>query len=182
MTQLAGAAAIAAWLGASVLVLAEGRRALAAALALFALALALTLLPVDQPAAALLLAGGLIAAGLRLRDGRPGWAALAEGSTPRLMLCVVVGVVGGFAAVSLLPGPGPAPARAAVLIGGAMIAARLLSTDHRDAALVAASALCLVVGAVDVLAGDGTAITVASAAAAAAALLGVMPASEQPGG
>lgn len=182
MTLLAVPAAGAAWLGASMLVLSEGRRAFAAGLLLFAAGLALALVRYQPLAAGVIAGGGLIAAGLRARDGRPGWATLPAGSTPRLLLSLVVGVVGAFAAGSLMPGPGPAPARAAVVLGGVMAAARLLSTTHRDAALAAAAALALAMAGVDALVAGDTALTVAGAGAVAAILISLIPAAEEANG
>jgi hypothetical protein len=179
MTQLAGVAAVAAWTGASVLVLSEGRRALAAGLAVFGIGLAVAVAFTAPVPAAVLAAGSLAAAALRLRDGRPGWRMLPPGSTPRLILCLGVGVIGGFAATSLIAGPGPGPARAAAALGGVMTAARLLSTTHRDAALTSASALCLVMGGVAALIGTDTALTVAGFAALGAVAVSGITAAEE---
>lgn len=182
MTDLAGGAAVAAWFGAAILILSEGRRALAAGLLLFGAGLSGAVAAAAPLPAAALAVGTLAAALLRFRDGRPGWTVLPPGSTPRLILSLLVGLVGSFATTGLLAGPGPAPARAAAALGGMMAAARLLSTDHRDAALTAASALCLVLGATDALIGGETALTVAVFAALAAAALAVIPAREPVGG
>jgi hypothetical protein len=182
MTQLTDAAAVAAWIGASILVLSEGRRALAAGLAVFGAGLSIALAPAAPISAAVLAVGAVAAAALRLREGRPGWTVLPAGSTPRLILSLMVGLVGGFAATSLVSGPGPGPARAAAALGGVMAAARLLSTMHRDAVLSSASALCLVMGGIAVLIGADTALTVAGFAALAAVALGGISAAEEADG
>ena len=177
MPAVETAAAVVAWLGASFLVLSDARRGIALGLALYALGLAGTL--AGHPVAALELGlAGLATAGLRLRDGRPGWGTLPPGSTPRLLLCVVSGVLSAFAGASLLEGPGGAPARVAILLGGAMGAARLLSTMRREAALAATAATILAIGGTEAAIGGAAAATVVTAAAIGAVLLGVLPADE----
>jgi len=146
LTLLAVAAVVVAWLGGAFLVLSDARRGVALGVALYAAGLAVTLYSTPPAALALGLAG-LAAAALRLRDGAPHWGTLPPGSTPRLLLCVVSGVLAGFVGASILAGPGAAPVRIVILIGGAMGAARLLSTLRREAALASTSALTLAVGA-----------------------------------
>jgi hypothetical protein len=177
VTGLAVAAVVVAWLGAALLVLSDARRGVALGMALYAVSLAVTLYNTPPAALALGLAG-VAAAVLRLRDGRPRWGTMPPGSTPRLLLSVVSGVLAGFAGVSLLEGPGPAPVRIVILLGGAMGAARLLSTERREAALASITVLTLAVGAGAAAAGGRTALTVVGAAAVAAVLLGVLPAAE----
>lgn len=178
MTMLAAAAAVAAWLGASMVVLAEGRRGMAAGLALAGVGLAATL--IDEPyGAAAVAAAGILAAVLRLRDGPPGWSVVPPGTTPRLILCIVVGAVGAFAATTQLLGPGPAPARVGVVLAGAMAAARLLSTGRRAAALAAAALLGLAVAALELLVNGAGADVVTGAACLAAVGLGAIPAQEE---
>jgi hypothetical protein len=171
------AAVVVAWLGGAFLVLSDARRGVALGLALYALGLAVTLF--DTPPAALALGlAGVAAVGLRLRDGSPRWGTLPPGSTPRLLLCVVSGVLAGFVGVSILEGPGPAPVRIVILLGGAMGAARLLSTQRREAALASTAAMTLAVGAAAAAVGGPAASTVVAAAAVAVVLLGVLPAAE----
>jgi len=63
-----------AWLGATVVVLADGRRGLAVGLAMVAVAAAgVTLAAGDLIGAVILLAGGLVAAALRFITGPEGW-------------------------------------------------------------------------------------------------------------
>ena len=177
MTLLAVAAVVVAWLGGAFLVLSDARRGVALGVALYAAGLAVTLYSTPPAALALGLAG-LAAAALRLRDGAPHWGTLPPGSTPRLLLCVVSGVLAGFVGASILAGPGAAPVRIVILIGGAMGAARLLSTLRREAALASTSALTLAVGAAAAVSGGRAAPTVVAAAAVATVLLGVLPAAE----
>jgi hypothetical protein len=177
VTVLAAAAVVVAWLGGAFLVLSDARRGVALGVALYAVGLAVTLYGTPPAALALGLAG-LAAAALRLRDGAPQWGTLPPGSTPRLLLCVVSGVLAGFVGASILEGPGPAPVRIVILLGGAMGAARLLSTLRREAALASTSAMTLAVGAAAAVSGGRTASTVVAAAAVAAVLLGVLPAAE----
>lgn len=177
MTVLAIAAVVVAWLGGAFLVLSDARRGVALGVALYAIGLAATLYNIPPAALALGLAG-LGAAALRLRDGPPRWGTLPPGSTPRLLLCVVSGVLAAFAGASILAGPGPAPVRIVILLGGAMGAARLLSTLRREAALASTTVMTLALGAAAAVAGDRAAPTVVAAAALAAVLLGVLPAAE----
>ncbi len=162
-----------AWLGASLLVLAEGRRGLAAALAAYSAGLLLCLW---TPSAAVLAGGGLAAAGLRIRDGRPGWGLLPAGSTPRIILCAVTGVLAAFTAVSLLAAPGAPAGRFSILVGGLLAGSRALAATRRQASLAAAAAVCLALGAVELeLGGMFSSVLLA---AVAAALIGLLPAGE----
>lgn len=177
MADLAAAGAVLAWVGGALLVFSEGRRGLSAGLVAAGLGLAASLLPGTVPAAAIAVAA-LLAAGLRIRDGRPGWAVLPPGSTPRIMLALLTGVVGAFVAVTLVPAPGGAAARAAIVVAGALVAARLLSTSRRAPALACLSALCLVLASIEALVDQAlVGVTVASAAAAVA--IALLPAGEE---
>lgn len=170
---MAAAGAVIAWAGATLLVIAEGRRALAAGVAIAGAGLALAVSERPLPAVALL-AGGLLAGALRLRGGPPGWQALPPGSTPRLVLAIVAGILGAFVAVSVVPSPDPAAGRAAIVVAGCLAAARVLSTARRGAALASLSTLCLVMAALEILLGPALA-GAGIAAAAAAALIGLLP-------
>ncbi len=173
-----GAGALLAWTGGGLLVLSEGRRGLAMGLALAGLGLALTIVaqPTDAAVVALM---ALVAALIQLRrSGRPGWALLPTGSTPRILLVIVAGVVGVFAAVSLVPGPEPAQARAAIVVAGALAAARVLSTQHRSPALASASTICFSIATLEALvypAQPGAAIAAAIAGGLLALLRGGGP-------
>lgn len=168
------AAVVVAWLGGAFLVLSDARRGIALGMALYSAGLAAVLF--TAPLAAVALGGaGLVAAALRLRDGRRGWGTLPPGSTPRLLLCVVAGVLTAFVGSSILEGPGSAPVRVTILLGGALGAARLLSTQRREAALASTAVMTLAVGATEASTGGPAAATVVLAAALGAILLGVLP-------
>ncbi|HEX6349090.1 MAG TPA: hypothetical protein VF160_06830 [Candidatus Dormibacteraeota bacterium] len=168
------AAVVVAWLGGAFLVLSDARRGIALGMALYSAGLAAVLF--TAPLAAVALGGaGLVGAALRLRDGRRGWGTLPPGSTPRLLLCVVAGVLTAFVGSSILEGPGSAPMRVTILLGGALGAARLLSTRRREAALASTAVMTLAVGAAEASTGGPAAATVVLAAALGAILLGVLP-------
>jgi hypothetical protein len=162
------AAAFAAWLGAAMIVLSEGRRALAVALGLVGAALAgLAWATVGWPAAVALLAGGLAAAALRLRTGAPGWQVMPPRSTPRFILAVVAGILALWVAVSVMTGPG-APLRFAALAVIGLMTARVLTSDAPEVILTAIAALALAVAAASGLApAAGLATFVAAALIAA---------------
>src|SRR6202011_700036 len=90
MQGLLLAAGALAWFGATVTSLAEARRGLALGLVLTGAGLA-GVIAGSRPLDALLLAGAAIGTALlRLRDGRPGWDLLPPGSTPGIVLSIVV--------------------------------------------------------------------------------------------
>jgi hypothetical protein len=155
-----GAAAFAAWLAASVIVLSDGRRGLALGLALMAVAFApLAWIGGGWPAAAAVFAGGAIAAIQRLRSGTDGWGLMPAGSTSRLILVIAAGVVALWIAVSVTSGPSASIRFAAVAVIGLM-GARLL-TARDPAALMTAVA--------------GMALAIATAAGLAATAPGLAP-------
>ncbi len=174
-----------AWLGAAVLVLSDARRGLAVGLLLAAVGLAVVRVAEGDGAdAGLLLAGGLLGAivGLR-RNPRRGWGLLPAGSTPRIVLSVVVGGLALWLAVGMLDSPGEPQARAAALIVIALGAGRLLAVGDARAALAAASLIALGVGTVAALATtDETGALVGSIAAVALNLIPTAPDSEAQGG
>ena len=163
-----------AWLGAAVLVLSDARRGLAVGLLLAAVGLAvIRVAEGDVLDAGLLLAGGVLGAfiGLR-RNPRRGWGLLAPGSTPRIVLSIVVGGAALWLAVGMLDSPGEAPARAAAVIVMALGAGRLLSVPDPRAALAAASLIALGAGALAGLATtDETGVVIGSIAAFALNLI-----------
>jgi hypothetical protein len=169
------AAALVAWAGVTLVLVADGRRGLALGLLLTTAGLAVAVADLGQPAyaAAALAAGGLVAAVLRLRDGRPGWRILPPGSTPRLMAAIVVFAFGSVAVIST-----EADARWIVRLAAFAVAAlaggRVVTRDHRGLALGAASAVALGLGAL----GGATAIV---AGALVAAVLGAIG-GEEPAG
>jgi hypothetical protein len=139
------AAAFTAWLGAAMIVLADGRRALALGLALTAASFAaLAWLGGDIGAAAALFAGGAVATVLRLRWGSEGWGLMPPGSTPRLILAVVAGVVALWIAASVTTGAG-APLRFATLAVLGLMGARVLGGRDPAVVLTAVAVMALAV-------------------------------------
>lgn len=138
-------AAFVAWLGVSLIVLADGRLGLTAGVALATAGLAGMAWPSGGAAGVVAVAtGGAIAAGLRLRTGPPGWNVMPAGSTHRLVLCMASGLVGLWVAASVMTGDG-APVRFGVLITIALASARVLVTDDGPAATTAIAVLVLAV-------------------------------------
>ncbi len=131
------AAAILAWLGASLVVLADGRRGLALGLGLLTAGLAVLAWPSQAlPGALAVAAGGFIASWQCWRSGPATWGIMPAGSTARLVLCVGSGLLALWLAASVTNGPG-APLRFAVLVVLGLMAARILG--GREAAVLLAS-------------------------------------------
>jgi hypothetical protein len=163
-----------AWLGAAVLVLSDARRGLAVGLLLAAIGLAVVRTAEgDIVDAGLLVAGGLLAAAVGLRrNAHRGWGLLQAGSTPRIVLSVVVGGAALWLAIGLLDSPGEPQARAAAAIVIALGAGRLLAVGDTRAALAAASMIALGAGTIAALATtDATGALVGSIAAVALNLI-----------
>lgn len=140
---MSAAAAFAAWLGAALIVLAEGRRGLALGLGLVTLGFAvLSLAGGDVEAAAALVAGGGVAVVQRLRSGRDEWGVMPAGSTARWVLAAAIGLVALWISTSVMTGPG-ASARFAALSVLGMMAARVLAPSAPPAVLTALSALAM---------------------------------------
>lgn len=139
-------AGIVAWLGASVVVLADGRRGLALGAAIAGLGLAAIAWQDAGPVAgAAIAAGAVLAAAGRLRIGEPGWHAMPPGSTPRLVLCVGIGLGALWFAFAVTTGPG-AGTRFAALAGLALAAARILWSADPPVLLTATGVLALAMG------------------------------------
>jgi hypothetical protein len=142
------APALLAWLGASLVVLADGRRGLALGLAALTVGLALLAWPAGTLfGAGAVAAGGMVAAGRFWRSGPATWAIMPAGSTPRLVLCVASGVLALWVAASVTSGPG-APLRFTVLLVLGLMGARILMSRDLSVLLtsIAAFALALAVG------------------------------------
>lgn len=140
------AAAFMAWLGAAIIVLADGRRGLALGLGLTAVAFAaLAWASGDRLAAAAMLAGGGVAAVQRLRSGIDGWALMPPGSTPRLILVIVAGFLALWIAASVTSGAG-APLRFATLAVLGLMGARVLEGRDPAAVLTAVAGMALGLG------------------------------------
>jgi hypothetical protein len=140
---LSAAAAFAAWAGAAVIVLADGRRGLALGIGLIAVGFtALAWTTGMWLGGALLLAGGSVSIVALLRTGRQDWGLMPAGSTPRLILAAVGAVLSLWLAASVTTGPG-APLRFAVIAVLGLMAARLLQGQSAVAVLAAAAGLAL---------------------------------------
>lgn len=163
MQALAAMSAALACGGATVLCLSDARRGLGLGLAAAALGLAGGLVAAgrDPLVASALAAGGLCSAALRLRDGEPGWGMVPSGSTPRLVGSVVVLIVAGLTGGTGVGEPAGL-VRLAALVVALLAAGRLLSVGWRWATLGAGAALALGLGALGgtpgVLAGAAVAL------------------------
>lgn len=143
MTEVA---AFAAWLGAAVIVLSDGRRGLALGLALTTVGFAvLAWAGGERLAASAVLLGGGIAAAQRLRTGPDVWGVMPPGSTARVVVCIGGGLLALWIATSVMTGPG-APLRFAALSVLGLMAARAVGEAANAAVLTALAALALSVG------------------------------------
>ena len=140
-------AGIVAWLGASLVVLGDGRRGLAAGIALAAAGLgAIAWVDAGPIAAAAIAVGGSVATAGRLRTGAAGWRIMPPGSTPRLVLCIAVGLVGLWLAFAITTGAG-AGTRFAALTCLVLPPARILWSDETPVQITATGVLALAVAA-----------------------------------
>lgn len=163
---LAIAGVLVSWLGASITVLAEGRRGLGCGTALVGAGLCAVEISAGQPVpGALLLVGGAAYGILRQRDGARGWVLFAPGSSPRLIAAVLLFAVSLFLINSLDIGT---PALAAVLTVSALAVMRLTSTPDR-----AALASCAVIEALAL--GAAGSVPLALCACVVALLLALVP-------
>ena len=127
MPVIGAAAALVAWLGAALIVLADGRRGLALGLALVTAGFAVLAWSSGQPAGAVAVAaGGLIGSARCWRSGGT-WRLMPPGSTPRLLLCVASALVALWVAASVTTGAG-APLRFAVMVVLGLMGARILAS------------------------------------------------------
>jgi hypothetical protein len=140
-------AALLAWLGASLIVLADGRRGLALGLALLTAGFTVLALTGGLPVGALAVAaGGGIAAWQCWRSPAARWGIMPAGSTPRLVLCVGSGVLALWLAAAVTIGPG-APLRFTVLVVLGLMGARVLSSSELHVVLAGIAGLALALGA-----------------------------------
>jgi hypothetical protein len=149
------AAGFAAWVGAAVIVLADGRRGLAAGVGL--VALGFTVLAWTDGVwlgGAVLLAGGAVSAFELVRKGKQAWGLMPPASTPRLILAVVVGILSLWVAASVTTGPGASLRFASLAVLGLM-AGRLLQSQGATAVLTAAAGLALALAGASGLAPNG---------------------------
>lgn len=167
--MIEGVAALAAWLGASTIVLADGRLGLAAGMALSAAGLGvIAWQSAGAIDAAVIFAAGILASALRLRAGTPGWNIMPPGSTARLVMCVASGVLALWVAATVVQGPGVA-FRFAAMTTIALPAARILATDDVAAATTAAGLLLLAVAVASAVQGADPVSFVAAALVATGA-------------
>ena len=140
------AAAVVAWIGASLFVVSDGRRGLALGTALVALALAVLALDYVGWMAALALAlGGAVATARRYASGGPGWAIMPPGSTPRFVLCIAAGILALWFAGAVTTGAG-APLRFAILLVTGLAGARVYGSADPPVLLTAIALLALALG------------------------------------
>ena len=163
------------WLGASLVVVGDGRRGLAAGIALSTLGLAvLAFVTAGAVAAAAIAAGGAIAATRRSLIGPGGWEILAPGSTPRLVLCVATALVAFWIADAVTTGP-VASLRFGLITGIALSAARVLSTAEPAAQLSAVAIVALCAASVGAIGSTEPGVWPYVVGGLVAALLGWLP-------
>ena len=140
-------AALLAWLGASLVVLADGRRGLALGLALLTAGFTVLALASGLPVGAVAVAaGGGIAAWQCWRSPAARWGIMPAGSTPRLVLCIGSGLLGLWLATAVVSGPGAAM-RFVVLVVLGLTGARVLSSSELHVVLAGIAGLALALGA-----------------------------------
>ena len=163
------------WLGASLVVVGDGRRGLAAGIALSTLGLAvLAFVTAGAVAAAAIAAGGAIAATRRSLIGPGGWVILAPGSTPRLVLCIATALVAFWIADAVTSGP-VASLRFGLITGIALSAARVLSTAEPAAQLSAVAIVALCAASVGAIGSTEPGVWPYVVGGLVAALLGWLP-------
>ena len=180
-----GAAAFAAWLGASFVVLSDGRRGLALGLALTAVGVFGVAFQADggavEAGAVALLAGGVAAALLRWRSGPAGWGVMPPGSTARLILCVASAIFGLWIAAAVMTGAG-APMRFVALVALTMMGVRVITGAGAAVALSAVAVIALVLAATSGLSDNPLDVAPFLAGAVVAALITALPAREPDAG
>lgn len=138
--MIEGAAGFVAWFGASLIVLADGRRGLAAGIAVTTVGMAVLVLQSAGPVGAVVLAaGGAVAAIPGLRSGE-GWGLMPAGSTPRLVLCIAGGLLALWIGAAIVTG-GDSALRFAVIAVAGLSGVRILTSDSWPVLLVAVGAL-----------------------------------------
>jgi hypothetical protein len=149
---MTGAAAFAAWLGAAVIVLADGRRGLAVGIGLVAAAFAtLAWTSGVWLGGAFLLAGGAVAVIELVRRGTQEWGLMPAGSTSRLILAIVAGILSLWVAGSVTSAPGGTSLRFASLAVLGLMAGRLLQGHQAVPLLTAAAGLAIAVAGASAL-------------------------------
>lgn len=152
---MSATAAFAAWLGAALIVLSEGRRGLALGMALVTLGFAgLAMVAGQVEGAVALVAGGGIAVLQRLRSGKDAWGVMPPGSTARVVLAAAVGLLALWISTTVMTGPGASIRFAALSVLG-LTAARVLTPSDPPAVMTALAALALSVAVAAGVAGTG---------------------------
>jgi hypothetical protein len=172
---LEAASALAAWLGVSLVVLADGRRGLATGTVIATLGLAGAVWPeAGLPAALAIVVGGAIAAARRYMAGPEGWQIMPAGSTPRLVLCVAGGLLALWVGLAVTSGHS-AGLRFAVMSAVGLAGARALIGDDASVAQTALAVLAVAVAAAAGLSPQPAGVWPYLAAAAIAAAVTLMP-------
>ena len=172
--MIEGFAGFVAWLGASVVVLSDGRRGLALGAALSTLALALIVVADAGPVAAIAVGVGGLAAAARRLTGVVGWGIMPPGSTPRFILCVAGGLLALWIALGVTSGHSSALRFAVITVAG-LSGARVLSSDESSVLLTSVALLALAVAAASGLTEGVPSIWPYVVAAAIAAGVGWLP-------
>lgn len=141
--MIEAAAALLAWLGAALVVLADARRGLALGLALVTVGFVVLAWGIGQPVGAIALAAGGMTGAFRCWSAGPAsWGLMPPGSTPRLVLCIAAGLLALWVSASVTSEPG-APLRFAVLVVIGLMAARVLAGGRADVNRTAIACLAL---------------------------------------
>jgi hypothetical protein len=144
---LEAGAAFVAWLGASSLVLADGRRGQALGLALIAVGLAVLAWPAGMAFGAFAIAAGGLVGAVRSRgSGESTWGIMPAGSTPRLVMCIASGLLALWLALAVTTGPGASLRFAALVVLGLM-GGRILMSKQAPVVMTAIAAFALALGA-----------------------------------
>ncbi|TMD00256.1 MAG: hypothetical protein E6I58_04485 [Chloroflexi bacterium] len=152
MTAVTAIAAVSAWAGAAALVLADGRRGLAVGVALVTFGFtALAWADGAWLEGSFLLAGGALCTVELIRRGPPDWGLMPPGSTPRLILAAVAGILALWFAASVTTGP-DAPLRFACVAVLGLAAGRVLQGHAAASVLSASAALAIALASASALA------------------------------
>lgn len=178
LSAVAGVAAFAAWAGAALIVLSEGRRGLAVGLGLVAIGFAaLAWVDGEWLGGALLLAGGAVCVVELVRMGPKEWGMMPPGSTPRLILVVVAGILSLWIAVSVTSGADSGLRFASLAVLG-LSAARLLQGQRPVPVLVASAGLGIALAGASALVGIAAGFAPYLVGAAIAAGVAFLPVAE----
>jgi hypothetical protein len=133
------AAAFLVWLGAALVVLADGRRGLALGLTLLGAGFGVLEWAAGQPVGGVAVTAGAVIGAARCWRSGATWGLMPAGSTPRLVLCVASALVALWVAAAVTTGAG-AQLRFAVLVALGLMGARALA--GRDNAVVLSAVAC----------------------------------------